>query len=86
MNYTEIETKVKEITVEKLGVEDDRLKSDTRFIDDLSADSLDMVELVMKFEDEFNIRIPDDDVEKNKLSTIGKAVEYINKKLNNKVY
>ena len=71
--------KVKEIIIEKLGVEEVSIKDDARFIEDLNADSLDTVELIMEFEEEFNIEIPDDDAEK--LKTVGEAIAYINKTL-----
>ena len=71
--------KVKEIIIEKLGVEDGSIKDDARFIEDLNADSLDTVELIMEFEEEFNIEIPDDDAEK--LKTVGEAITYIDKAL-----
>tara|TARA_B100000945_G_C20328614_1_gene571268 strand:- start:171 stop:407 length:237 start_codon:yes stop_codon:yes gene_type:complete len=71
--------KVKEIIIEKLGIEEVSIKDDARFIEDLNADSLDTVELIMEFEEEFNIEIPDDDAEK--LKTVGEAIAYINKAL-----
>ena len=67
--------KVKEIIVEQLGVDADEVTSEASFINDLGADSLDTVELVMALEEEFNIEIPDEEAEK--LDTVGKAVEYI---------
>ncbi|MFQ6611254.1 MAG: acyl carrier protein [Fidelibacterota bacterium] len=71
--------KVKEIIIDKLGVEDSKITMDAKFIDDLGADSLDTVELIMQFEEEFNIEIPDEDAEG--LTTVGSAVEYINSKV-----
>ncbi len=71
--------KVKEIIVDKLGVEDGKITMEAKFIDDLGADSLDTVELIMQFEEEFNIEIPDDDAEN--LMSVGQAVEYISAKL-----
>jgi acyl carrier protein len=71
--------KVKDIIVEQLGVDADEVKSESSFIDDLGADSLDTVELVMAFEEEFDIEIPDEDAEK--LTSVGLAVEYLEKKL-----
>lgn len=70
--------KVKEVIIDKLGVEDSKITMDAKFIDDLGADSLDTVELIMQFEEEFNIEIPDEDAET--LTTVGEAVEYIEKK------
>ncbi|CAA9310957.1 MAG: Acyl carrier protein [uncultured Gemmatimonadaceae bacterium] len=71
--------KVKEIIVRELGVERDKLTDNASFIDDLGADSLDIVELVMEFEKEFNIDIPDEEAEK--LRTVGDAVGYLNAKV-----
>lgn len=70
-----IEDKVKEIIVEQLGVEATQVNPEASFIDDLGADSLDTVELVMAFEEEFNIEIPDEDAEK--IKKVGDAIEYI---------
>ena len=72
--------KVKEIIVDKLGVEDGKITMEAKFIDDLGADSLDTVELIMQFEEEFGIEIPDEDAER--LLSVGEAVDYINQKLN----
>ena len=72
--------KVKEIIVDKLGVEDGKITMKTKFIDDLGADSLDTVELIMQFEEEFGIEIPDEDAEG--LLSVGEAVDYISQKLN----
>ncbi|MBR5716076.1 MAG: acyl carrier protein [Bacteroidales bacterium] len=72
---SEIESKVKEIIVEKLGVEESEVTMDASFTNDLGADSLDTVELIMEFEKEFGITIPDDQAEK--ISTVGDAVAYI---------
>jgi len=69
--------KVKQISVEQLGVEEDDVTMDSTFIDDLGADSLDIVELIMAFEEEFNIEIPDEIAEKMK--AVKDAVEYIDK-------
>lgn len=73
--------KVKEIIVEQLGVDASEVKDDAKFIDDLGADSLDTVELVMAFEEEFDLEIPDDDAEK--LTTVGSAITYLDGKLGN---
>ena len=72
--------KVKEIIVDKLGVEDGKITLEAKFIDDLGADSLDTVELIMQFEEEFCIEIPDEDAEG--LLSVGEAVDYITQKLN----
>jgi acyl carrier protein len=69
--------KVKEIVVEQLGVDEADVAIDSTFIDDLGADSLDIVELIMAFEEEFNIEIPDEAAEK--IKTVKDAVEYIDK-------
>ena len=69
--------KVKEIVVDKLGVEPSKVTLEAKFIDDLGADSLDTVELIMQFEEEFEIEIPDEDAEK--ITSVGQAVDYINK-------
>ena len=69
--------KVKEIIVEQLGVDPEEVTMEASFVNDLGADSLDTVELVMALEEEFNIEIPDEEAEK--LDTVGKAIEYINK-------
>jgi acyl carrier protein len=68
--------KVKEIVVDKLGVESDKVTLEAKFIDDLGADSLDTVELIMQFEEEFEIEIPDEDAEK--ITSVSQAVDYIN--------
>jgi acyl carrier protein len=70
--------RVKKVVVEKLEVSEDEITSEARFIDDLGADSLDMVDLVMAIEAEFDIEIPDEDTEK--IVTVGNAVEYIESK------
>ena len=72
--------KVKEIIVDKLGVEDGKITMEAKFIDDLGADSLDTVELIMQFEEEFSIEIPDEDAEG--LLSVGEAVDYISQKIN----
>ncbi len=73
-----VENKVKKIIVDQLGVTEEEIKPAAAFVDDLGADSLDMVEMVMAFEEEFNIEIPDEDAEK--IKTVKEAVDYINKK------
>ena len=75
MNPDAILEKVKEVIVEQLGVEDENIKLDTSFIDDLGADSLDIVELIMALEEEFDRQIPDSEAEK--ISTVNDVVEYI---------
>ena len=70
-----VEEKVKHIIVEQLGVDEDEVKPEASFVDDLGADSLDVVELVMALEEEFGLEISDEDAEK--LSTVQHAVDYI---------
>ena len=70
-----VEEKVKEIIVDQLGVDEKQVKSEASFIDDLGADSLDTVELVMALEEEFDIKIPDEDAEK--IASVQNAVDYI---------
>ena len=72
-------TRIKEIIIDKLGIEESKITNEARFIEDLGADSLDTVELIMQFEEEFNIEIPDEDAET--IVTVGKAVDYISSKL-----
>jgi acyl carrier protein len=74
-NTSEIESRVKKIVVEQLGVKEDEVTNDASFIDDLGADSLDTVELVMALEEEFEVEIPDEEAEK--ILTIKQAVNYI---------
>ena len=75
MNAAEIEEKVKEIVVDKLGVDAEQVATDASFVDDLGADSLDTVELVMALEEEFDIEISDEDAEK--IQTVQDAIDYI---------
>ena len=79
MTNPSIEERVTRIVCNQMGTSPDKITSDTSFVNDLGADSLDTVELVMEFEDEFEISIPDEDAEK--IQTIGSAVEYIEGKL-----
>ena len=72
-----LEARVKKIIVEQLSVEEDAVKLEAKFVDDLGADSLDIVELVMALEEEFKIEIPDEDAEK--ISNVQSAVDYITK-------
>ncbi len=74
----EIASKVKAIIVDKLGVDENEVTTTASFTNDLGADSLDTVELIMEFEKEFGIQIPDEDAEK--IGTVGDAVSYIEKK------
>jgi len=76
MDYLE---KIKDIVAEKLGVEKEKIIPEASFIDDLGADSLDTVELIMKMEEEFGIEIPDEEAEK--LRTVGDVIEYLKTKV-----
>ena len=75
MDEAEIEANVIKIVAEQMGVERSEINRDTSFTNDLNADSLDTVELVMEFEDEFDTTIPDDQAEK--INTVGNAIDYI---------
>ena len=68
--------KVKDVIIDKLGVDEESIKPEAHFVNDLGADSLDTVELIMEFEEEFDLEIPDEDAEK--ITTVGAALEYIN--------
>ncbi len=70
-----IEQRVRKIVAEQLGVAEADIKNESSFVDDLGADSLDTVELVMEFEDEFELSIPDEEAEK--IQTVGQAIDYI---------
>tara|TARA_A100001011_G_scaffold378167_1_gene442648 strand:- start:2021 stop:2254 length:234 start_codon:yes stop_codon:yes gene_type:complete len=72
--------KIKEVIIDKLGVEESAITKEAHFVDDLGADSLDTVELIMEFEEEFGIEIPDEDAEK--ITTVANALEYIEKAQN----
>jgi acyl carrier protein len=76
MAVGDIEEQVKKIVVDKLGVEESEVTPDASFVEDLGADSLDLVELVMEFEEQFHIEIPDEDAEK--IRRVREAVDYIN--------
>jgi acyl carrier protein len=75
MAMADIEQKVKDIIINELGVEPEKVTPEASFVEDLGADSLDTVELVMAFEEEFGMEIPDEEAEK--LQTVGNAIEYI---------
>ena len=79
---SEIEARVKQIIVEKFGVMESQVTSEASFTNDLSADSLDRVELIMEIEDEFGISIPEDQAEN--IATVGDAIKYIEDKVNAK--
>ncbi|MDH4229320.1 MAG: acyl carrier protein [Nitrospirota bacterium] len=74
-----VDSKIKEIICSQLGVEADAVKPEANFVDDLGADSLDTVELVMAFEEEFDIEIPDEDAEK--ITTVSAAINYVSQKV-----
>ena len=74
-----VEDKVKEIIIEQLGVEEDDVTPAAKFIEDLGADSLDTVELVMALEEHFDIQIPDEDA--HEITTVGQAINYVNRRL-----
>jgi acyl carrier protein len=75
VNKMSVDAKVKKIIAEQLGVEEEEVTSEASFIDDLGADSLDTVELIMAFEEEFGIEIPEEDAEK--IATVQNAIDYI---------
>jgi acyl carrier protein len=77
ITMSDIATRVKAIIVDKLGVDEKEVTPEASFTNDLGADSLDTVELIMEFEKEFNIAIPDDQAEK--IATVGQAIDYIEK-------
>jgi|TARA_B110000037_G_scaffold216381_1_gene275434 acyl carrier protein len=79
LEMSDIEIRVRKIVSEQLGTEDDKIKNESSFIDDLGADSLDTVELVMALEEEFDTEIPDEEAEK--ITTVQQAIDYINKNL-----
>jgi len=73
----EVIDRVKKIIVDQLGVDASKINQESSFVDDLGADSLDIVELIMAFEEEFDVEIPDEDAEK--IKTVGDAIKYLNK-------
>ncbi len=75
MSLDSIEQRVKKIVAEQLGVNEAEIKTESSFVDDLGADSLDMVELVMALEDEFETEIPDEEAEK--ITTVQQAIDYV---------
>ncbi len=80
MSTEEVFERVKKVIIEQLGVAENAVTSEASFLDDLSADSLDIVELVMALEEEFDIEIPDEDAEK--VTTVGDVVDYIKDNVN----
>ncbi len=79
MQADEVMKRLKEIVMDRLDVEEDQIKPEASFVEDLGADSLDIVELIMGIEEEFDIEIPDEDAEK--LTSVGEALEYVKGKL-----
>jgi acyl carrier protein len=78
----EVEAKIKKIVAEQMGVAEGEISRETSFVNDLNADSLDTVELVMEFEEEFELNIPDEEAEK--IQTVGQAIDHIHKNLSSK--
>ena len=78
-NEDEILEKLKALVIDRLNVEEEQIKPDASFVDDLGADSLDIVELIMGIEEEFEVEIPDEDAEK--LRNVGDALAYVKRKL-----
>ena len=79
MKIEEVQAKLKEIVMDRLNAEEEQIKPEASFVEDLGADSLDIVELIMGIEEEFDIEIPDEDAEK--LTTVGEAMNYVKVKL-----
>jgi acyl carrier protein len=79
MQSEEVLSKLKELVMDRLNVEEDQIKPDASFVEDLGADSLDIVELIMGIEEEFEVEIPDEDAEK--LTNVGEALAYVKTKL-----
>ena len=76
---SDIEQRIKQAVAEQLGIKAEEIKNEASFMDDLGADSLDLVELVMSFENDFDITIPDED--SNEITTVQSAIDYVSKKL-----
>lgn len=76
--HKRMEERIKEIIADQLGIDVEQIKPESKFVDDLGADSLDVVELIMAFEEEFDVEIPDEDAEK--IQTVGDVIEYIKAK------
>ena len=79
MKMEEVQAKLKDIVIDRLNADEDQIKPEASFVEDLGADSLDIVELIMGIEEEFDIEIPDEDAEK--LTTVGEAMSYVKSKL-----
>jgi acyl carrier protein len=79
MDEKEIREKVVEIVKDKLGVEDDKITDEAKYVEDLGADSLSLVDIAMALEDEFGMKIPDEDIEK--ITTVGATIQYIKEHL-----
>jgi len=79
MQSEEVLAKLKELVMDRLNVEEDQIKPEASFVEDLGADSLDIVELIMGIEEEFDVEIPDEDAEK--LTNVGEALAYVKQKL-----
>jgi acyl carrier protein len=79
MQSEEVLAKLKELVMDRLNVEEDQIKPEASFVEDLGADSLDIVELIMGIEEEFDVEIPDEDAEK--LTNVGEALAYVKGKL-----
>ena len=79
---SDVREKVKQVIIDQLSVNPEELADDASFIEDLGADSLDIVELVMEFEEQFGVDIPDEEAEK--ISTVGEAIKYIEEKMGEK--
>lgn len=79
MKMEEVQLKLKEIVMDRLNAEEEQIKPEASFVEDLGADSLDIVKLIMGIEEEFDIEIPDEDAEK--LTTVGEAMSYVKTKL-----
>ena len=80
--FNDVERRIKEIIAKQLMIKPEEVKSKDHFVENLGADSLDIVELVMTFEEEFGIEIPDQEIEK--IATVGQAIKYIKKRIKNR--